>query len=168
MRRFHSRAGLKRIQRPKTPKTWSCFKGQRWEHRVSTLHTEKTASPPAGTLTSCPCQVMHIQSVGTCRGWVHITWAVGWQAGTETGPIFQCEGLRSEWGRKVSLIKHYKSLENHLHFSTRPSLPHPSHNHHLPSGAGVISVIRRWGLGTGAGHASFPRAGTSGRVKTIS
>lgn len=38
----------------------------------------------------------------------------------------------------------------------------------LPSGAGVISVIRRCGLGTGAGHTSFPRAGTSGKVNTIS
>ena len=38
----------------------------------------------------------------------------------------------------------------------------------LPSGAGVMSVIRRCGLGTGAGHASFPRAGTSGRLNTIS
>lgn len=38
----------------------------------------------------------------------------------------------------------------------------------LPSGAGVMSVMRRCGLGTGAGHTYFPKAGTSGRVKTIS
>lgn len=44
--------------------------------------------------------------------------------------------------------------------------PHPPAI--LPSGAGVISVIRRCGLGTGAGHTSFPRAGTSGRLNTIS
>lgn len=38
----------------------------------------------------------------------------------------------------------------------------------LPSCTGAISVIRRCGLGTGAGHTSFPRAGTSGKVNTIS
>lgn len=38
----------------------------------------------------------------------------------------------------------------------------------LPSGADEISVIRRCGLGTGAGQTFFPRPGTSGKVNTIS
>lgn len=90
----------------------SCVNSTHWEDSFSASWNSD----------SCPCQVTHIQSVGTRRGWVHITWAVGWQTGTETGPIFHGEGLRLEWGRKVSLIKHYKSLENHLHFSTQTIL----------------------------------------------
>lgn len=37
-----------------------------------------------------------------------------------------------------------------------------------PSAAGLMSEIWRWGFGIGAGHTFLPKAGTSGRVNTIS